>query len=146
MRASKTGIITWVFPWLGKTWWGLLQNRPACGSSRTPAHPFSPTINRVREAVNALSEEEDHAGTTNNDWPTDLRRRDEAPPSDTNRKPGDGTSLSRKYRISGPVEPHAAKFLNGRTEDSTSHSCICLREYIANRYFSDKYLIAEFLL
>ena len=135
MRATKTGFITWVIPGLGKTWWGLLQNTP-----------FSPTIKRVREAVNALSEEEDHAGAINNNWPTDHCRRNEAPPSDTDRNPGNGTSRSRKDRISGAVERREAKFLNGRTEDSTRHSCICFREYIANSYFSDKYLTAEFLL
>ena len=104
----------------------------------------------MREAVNALSEEEDHVGATNNDWPTNHYRRDEAPlPSDTGHKPSngsDGTSLSRKYKISGAVERHGAKFANGCTEDSTRHSYICFREYIDNNDFPDKYLIAEFLL
>ena len=96
----------------------------------------------MRKAVDELSEEEDHAGATNNDWPTDHCRRDKAPLSDTDRNPGDGTSLSRTYIISGAVERHGAKFPNGRTEDYETF----LREYIENSSFPDKYLIAEFLL
>ena len=49
-----------------------------------------------------------------------------------------------EYLEPGAVERRGSNFLNGHTEDSTRHFCICLREYIANSSFSDKYLIAEF--
>ena len=109
---------------------------------RTPACPFSPTIEEVREA-DTLSEKGDHAETTNNDWTIVHPRRDKAPKSHTHANLRGYFALEERQNI----WTRGATRTSFRTVVRKSRRinyCTCLREYIDNVSFSDKYLIAEF--
>ena len=145
MRATKNWLLLFgFFPGWGKNRRSHTKKQ-ACLRTlcRTPAHPFSPTIKEVTEADNAL-------------WEGGSRWNNKQRLDDCSSQEGWSTTITHTSWITKgyfALDERQNIWSRGATRTSFRtvvrkirriNSCTCLREYIHNVSFSDKYLIAKF--